>query len=168
LSPLTPQVILTQLGKCLLALEFQGQRPGPLDGPHLPRESVVTKRIVSIFLPLAAICLLSGCKSDSAEQASPAPAPAAQPVADAAPPEEIPPVDPIWDAIAKKQAHLDQVEKIRTGKYDAISCQKAVAGFQRRLKIDTSACNPLRLRAEREAEHAQLFDRMVKTLHHEN
>jgi hypothetical protein len=75
----------------------------------------VTKRILLLLLPPAAICLLSGCNSDSADQPNPTPATAAQPAAEAALPNDIPPVDPVGDGIAKKQAHLDQVEKIRTG-----------------------------------------------------
>jgi uncharacterized protein YceK len=157
LSPLTPQGMLTE--------------PDKQPGQH--RETAVRKPILTILLPLAAICLMSGCESNSAEQAKPGPAVAAQPVAaqavaDTAPTEDIPAVDPIWDAMAKQQAHLDQVEKIRTGNSDAVSCQKVRVGPQRRVKVDTSACNPIQLRAEQEAAHNQLFDHMVKTLRHQN
>jgi len=131
-------------------------------------ESVVQHRILSIVLPLAAICLLSGCTSNSPGQTTPAQPVAAQPVADAAPTEDIPPVDPIWDAIAKQQAHLDQVKKIRTGNPDSVSCQKVRPGPQHRVKVDTSACNPIQLRAEHDAAHEQQFDRMVKAMRHQN
>jgi PBP1b-binding outer membrane lipoprotein LpoB len=122
---------------------------------------------LSIFLPLAAACLISGCTSNSTGRTTPAPPTAAQPAA-AAPTEDIPPIDPIWDAMAKQQAHLDQVEKIRTGNPDAVSCQKVRSAPQHRVKVDTSACNPIQLRAEQDAAHEQLFNKMVKNLRHEN
>jgi len=70
--------------------------------------------------------------------------------------------------MAKKQAYLDQVEKIRSGNNDAVSCQKVGHVFPRRIIIDTSHCNPVQLRAEQDAAHQQLFDKMVKTLRHQN
>ncbi len=136
--------------------------------PHPRRENDVTKRILFGLLPLLTVCLLavctlSGC-NHPAEQANPAPA--AGPAADAAPPDDIPPVDPIWDALAKKQAYLDQVERNRTGNSDTVSCQKVVVGPQRSVKVDTSRCNSVQLRIEQRAAHDQLFDKMVKTLRH--
>jgi hypothetical protein len=133
-------------------------------------EIAVTKRILFPLLPLFTLCTIAVCALSSCNNSvTPAnSAPTAQPAADAAPPDDIPPVDPIWDAMAKKQAHLDQVEKIRTGNSDAVSCQKAVPGLHRAMKVDTSHCNAVQLRIEKQAEHDQLFDHMVKTLRHEN
>jgi hypothetical protein len=70
--------------------------------------------------------------------------------------------------MAKQQAHLDQVERIRSGNPGAVSCQKVRPGPKHRVKVDTSACNPIQLRAEHDTAHDQLFDHMVKTLRHQN
>jgi hypothetical protein len=117
----------------------------------------VTKRFLTILLTLAALCLFSGCKSNSAQQAS-TPA-ATQPAADAASPEDIAPDDPIWNLVWQKQAHLDRVEQNRTGHNDARSCQKAVPGPNHRVKVDASACTQDQLHAEWDAERSQLFER---------
>ena len=131
----------------------------------------MTRRVLSTLLSFFAICILAICTltgcNNSARPDNPAATAAAQPAADATPADEIPPVDPIWDAMAKKQAHLDQVEKIRTGNSDAVSCQKAVPGPHRSMRVDTSHCNSVQLRIEKQAEHDQLFDKMVKTLRHD-
>lgn len=119
----------------------------------------MTRRTLSILLPLVAIGLLSGCQSNSTGQANPAPAAATQTAADTAAPEDIASDDPIWDAIAKRQAHLDRVEKNRTGHNDARSCQKAVPGPHHRVKVDTAGCTPDQLRVEWDADRNQLLDR---------
>lgn len=130
----------------------------------------VTQRILILFL--AAVSLLTACNPTSADQAAPAPVATVQPAAvqsanDAGPPDAIPAVDPIWDAMAKRQAYLDKVEKIRTGNDAAVSCQKVGHVFSHRIVVDTSRCNPIQLRIEKDAAHQQMFDKMVKTLHHD-
>ncbi len=130
----------------------------------------VTQRFLIPFL--TAVSLLTACNSPSADQPAPAPVAAVQPAAvqsanDAGPPDAIPAVDPIWDAMAKKQAYLDAIEKIRTGNDAAVSCQKVGHSFPHRIVVDTSRCNPIQLRIEKDAAHQQLFDKMVKTLHHD-
>jgi len=119
----------------------------------------VTRQTVFSLLVLGGVCLLSGCRSNSAQQANPAPAAATQADADNAPPEDIAPDDPIWDLVSKKQAHLDRVEQNRTGQSDARSCQKAVPGPRHRVKVETSGCTQDQLRAEWDADRAQLLDR---------
>jgi len=127
----------------------------------------VARRTLSSFL-LLAVSLLTACHPPSADQTAPAPATdAVQPATDAGPPDELPPVHPIWDAMAKRQASLDKVEKIRTGNDEAVSCQKVGHVFPHRIVVDTSRCNPIQLRIEKDAAHQQLFDKMVKALHHD-
>jgi hypothetical protein len=116
----------------------------------------VTLKSLSILLPLVALCLFSGCKSNSAQQAK-APA-ATQAAADSAPPEDIAADDPIWNLVSQRQAHLDRVEQNRTGHNDARSCQKAVPGPNHRVKVDSSACTQDQLHAEWDADRAQLFE----------
>jgi hypothetical protein len=131
----------------------------------------VSRRILFPFL-LTTIALFIACSSPSVDQSAPAPAGAVQAAAvqsasDAGPPDAIPAVDPIWDAMAKRQAYLDEVEKIRTGNDAAVSCQKVGHVFSHRIVVDTSRCNPIQLRIEKDAAHQQMFDKMVKTLHHD-
>ena len=125
----------------------------------------VCHKLLSSFL-LVAVSLLTACQSQSADHPAPAPA-AVQSATDAGPPDEIPPVHPIWDAMAKKQAYLDKVEKIRTGNDDAVSCQKVGHVFPHSIVVDTSRCNPIQLRLEQDAAHQQLFEKMKKALHHD-
>ena len=113
-----------------------------------------------------AVSLFTACNSPSAEKPNPGPA-VVQSATDAGPPDEIPPVHPIWNAMASRQAYLDKVEKVRTGNDDAVSCQKVGHVFPHRIVVDTSRCNPIQLRLEQDAAHQQLFDKMVKTLHHD-
>jgi len=117
----------------------------------------LTQKSLFILSLVSALCLFSGCKSNSSQQAN-APA-ATQPAADSAPPEDIAPDDPIWNLVSQKQAHLDRVEQNRTGHNDARSCQKAVPGANHRVKVDSSACTQDQLHAEWDADRAQLFER---------
>lgn len=124
----------------------------------------MTQQTLFPFL-LATAALFAACNSTTAGKPSVAP-PVVQAATDAGPPDAIPPVDPIWNAMVNKQAYLDKVERIRTGDDDAFSCQKVGHTFPHRIVVDTSRCNPIQLRLEQDAAHQQMFDKMVKTLRH--
>jgi hypothetical protein len=111
------------------------------------------------LLPLISIGPLSGCKPKSTLETLSGPVASIQSAPDPVAQNDIAPDDPIWDVIAKRQAHLNRVEQNRTGHNDARSCQKAIPGPNHRVKIDASACTPDQLHAEYDAERSQLMDR---------